>query len=91
MEFLEKSIPRVTPLTQAFKVAIKYGTMDGGSTASFFKNSKIPTMQKMWASMIEMNMNTATQESGIKSVLGETRFSSEPKKNGLNLTLINSH
>lgn len=54
----------------AKQVAIKYGTMTDGSTAAFFQNSKVPTMQKMWASMMETNANTETQNDGIRRVLG---------------------
>ena len=44
--------------------------MKGGSTQKFFQNSKIPTYQKMWASMMEMDSNTIDQQTGINRVLG---------------------
>ena len=50
---------------------IEYGTKSDGSTASFFKNSKVPTYQKMWASMIERKSNTETQDEGIARVISK--------------------
>ena len=53
------------------QMTIEYGTKADGSTASFFKNSKVPTYQKMWASMVERKSNTETQDEGIDRVKGK--------------------
>ena len=53
------------------QMEIEYGTKSDGSTASFFKNSKVPTYQKMWASMIERKSNTETQDEGINRVISK--------------------
>lgn len=53
------------------QIEIEYGTKSDGSTASFFKNSKVPTYQKMWASMIERKSNTETQDEGIARVISK--------------------
>ncbi|XP_022320708.2 glutamate receptor 2-like [Crassostrea virginica] len=45
----------LTPIQNADDLAaqteITFGTLDSGSTQSFFKDSKVPTYQKMWAYM----------------------------------------
>lgn len=45
----------LTPIQNADDLAaqteITYGTLESGSTQSFFKDSKVPTYQKMWAYM----------------------------------------
>ena len=53
------------------QIEIEYGTKSDGSTASFFKNSKVPTYQKMWASMVERKSNTETQDEGIARVISK--------------------
>ena len=53
------------------QMEIEYGTKSDGSTASFFKNSKVPTYQKMWASMVERKSNTETQDEGINRVISK--------------------
>ncbi|KAF7258319.1 hypothetical protein EG68_04684, partial [Paragonimus skrjabini miyazakii] len=46
---METDIDNVEDLTRQTK--IKYGTLFGGSTYSFFKHSDIPTYQRMWEFM----------------------------------------
>ncbi|KAA3680998.1 uncharacterized protein DEA37_0002624 [Paragonimus westermani] len=46
---METDIENVEDLTRQTK--IKYGTLFGGSTYSFFKHSDIPTYQRMWEFM----------------------------------------
>ncbi|KAA0192011.1 Glutamate receptor ionotropic kainate 3, partial [Fasciolopsis buskii] len=46
---METDIENVEDLTRQTK--IKYGTLYGGSTYSFFKHSDIPTYQRMWEFM----------------------------------------
>ncbi|XP_013407964.2 glutamate receptor ionotropic, kainate 2 [Lingula anatina] len=49
---------------------IEYGTLEGGSTMTFFRESKIPTYQRMWAFMESRTPNvfTRTTEDGIERV-----------------------
>ncbi|XP_067949729.1 glutamate receptor 2-like [Watersipora subatra] len=53
----------------AKQTAIKYGTMHGGSTANFFKNSKYPTYAKMWNFMSKYpEMATSSNDAGVQRV-----------------------
>jgi len=38
---------------------IKYGCVKGGSTAAFFRDSKIPTFSRMWVAMESNDKNFA--------------------------------
>jgi len=38
---------------------IKYGCVKGGSTAAFFRDSKIPTFSRMWVAMESNEKNFA--------------------------------
>ncbi|OWR43841.1 hypothetical protein KGM_209173 [Danaus plexippus plexippus] len=46
---MDDSIKNVEDL--ALQTKIKYGTVDGGSTYSFFKRSNVSTYQRMWTAM----------------------------------------
>lgn len=65
----------VSPIESAEDLAkqteISYGTLDGGSTKTFFKESKIETYQRMWAFMEsrEPSVFTKNYEEGIQRVL----------------------
>ncbi|XP_011303627.1 glutamate receptor ionotropic, kainate 1 isoform X6 [Fopius arisanus] len=65
----------ITPIENAADLAeqteITYGTLEGGSTMTFFRDSKIGIYQKMWRFM-ESRRSTvfvSTYEEGIKRVL----------------------
>ncbi|XP_055588380.1 glutamate receptor ionotropic, kainate 2-like [Uranotaenia lowii] len=49
MERMDASIESADDLAKQSK--IKYGTLSGGSTMSFFQNSNFSTYQRMWAAM----------------------------------------
>ncbi|KAF4528382.1 hypothetical protein B566_EDAN017002 [Ephemera danica] len=65
----------ITPIENAAELAeqteIAYGTLSGGSTMTFFRDSKIGTYQKMWRFMESKRANVFvnTYEEGIKRVL----------------------
>lgn len=64
----------ITPIENAEDLAsqqdIQYGTLDGGSTMTFFRDSKIDIYQKMWRSMENRKqVFTATYEEGVQRVL----------------------
>ncbi|TRY72258.1 hypothetical protein TCAL_00217 [Tigriopus californicus] len=64
-----------TPIESAEDLAdqsdIKYGTLVGGSTMTFFRDSKIETYQKMWRYMESNDPDTFTHsyEEGVERVL----------------------
>lgn len=65
----------ITPIESADDLAdqseIAYGTLEGGSTMTFFRDSKIETYQKMWRFMEnrEKSVFVSTYEEGIRRVL----------------------
>ncbi|XP_078618325.1 glutamate receptor ionotropic, kainate 2-like isoform X2 [Branchiostoma floridae x Branchiostoma japonicum] len=71
VERMESPIESADDLAKQTK--IKYGTLDFGATQTFFKNSKIPTYEKMWAFMSsqEPSVFTKSTEEGIDRVLNE--------------------
>ncbi|CAH1226185.1 GRIK2 [Branchiostoma lanceolatum] len=71
VERMESPIESSDDLAKQTK--IKYGTLDFGATQTFFKNSKIPTYEKMWAFMSsqEPSVFTKSTEEGIDRVLNE--------------------
>ncbi|KAG5447043.1 Glutamate receptor ionotropic, kainate 3 [Clonorchis sinensis] len=71
---METEIENVEDLTRQTK--IKYGTLYGGSTYSFFKHSDIPTYQRMWEFM---NANKSlfvnkTEEGIVRALNGDYAF-----------------
>ncbi|XP_062608143.1 glutamate receptor 2-like isoform X1 [Saccostrea cucullata] len=64
----------LTPIQNADDLAaqteITYGTLSSGSTQSFFKESKVPTYQKMWAYMSTAypSVFVKTTEEGVRKV-----------------------
>ncbi|XP_056013013.1 glutamate receptor 2-like [Ostrea edulis] len=64
----------LTPIENADDLAaqteISYGTLESGSTQSFFKESKVPTYQKMWAYMSTAypSVFVKTTEEGVRKV-----------------------
>lgn len=64
----------LTPIQNADDLAaqteITYGTLESGSTQSFFKDSKVPTYQKMWAYMSTAypRVFVRTTEEGVRKV-----------------------
>ncbi|XP_047357215.1 glutamate receptor ionotropic, kainate 2 isoform X6 [Vespa velutina] len=65
----------ITPIENAADLAeqteISYGTLEGGSTMTFFRDSKIGTYQKMWRFMESKTPSVfvKTYEEGVKRVL----------------------
>ncbi|XP_076628805.1 glutamate receptor ionotropic, kainate 2 isoform X9 [Colletes latitarsis] len=65
----------ITPIENAADLAeqteISYGTLDGGSTMTFFRDSKIGIYQKMWRFMESKSKSVFVQsyEEGVKKVL----------------------
>ncbi|XP_053978652.1 glutamate receptor ionotropic, kainate 2 isoform X2 [Hylaeus volcanicus] len=65
----------ITPIENAADLAeqteISYGTLDGGSTMTFFRDSKIGIYQKMWRFMESKSKAVFVQsyEEGVKKVL----------------------
>lgn len=65
----------ISPIERADDLAkqsdIKYGTLYGGSTMTFFKTSKIPTYQRMWHVMdsTEPSVFVNSSQEGIDRVL----------------------
>ncbi|XP_069968715.1 glutamate receptor ionotropic, kainate 2 isoform X3 [Bactrocera oleae] len=65
----------ITPIEGASDLAeqsdISYGTLEGGSTMTFFRDSKIDTYQKMWQYMETRHSSVfvKTYEEGIKRVI----------------------
>ncbi|XP_043248643.1 glutamate receptor ionotropic, kainate 2 [Colletes gigas] len=65
----------ITPIENAADLAeqteISYGTLDGGSTMTFFRDSKIGIYQKMWRFMESKSKTVFVQsyEEGVKKVL----------------------
>ncbi|XP_035742593.1 glutamate receptor ionotropic, kainate 2-like isoform X6 [Vespa mandarinia] len=65
----------ITPIENAADLAeqteISYGTLEGGSTMTFFRDSKIGTYQKMWKFMESKTPSVfvKTYEEGVKRVL----------------------
>ncbi|KAJ1521477.1 hypothetical protein ONE63_003145 [Megalurothrips usitatus] len=65
----------ITPIENAADLAeqseISYGTLEGGSTMTFFRDSKIEIYQKMWRFMENKKPSVfvSTYEEGIKRVL----------------------
>nr|QKN21522.1 glutamate receptor ionotropic kainate 2 [Zeugodacus tau] len=65
----------ITPIEGASDLAeqtdISYGTLEGGSTMTFFRDSKIDTYQKMWQYMEARRSSVfvKTYEEGIKRVI----------------------
>ncbi|XP_043496158.1 glutamate receptor ionotropic, kainate 2 isoform X7 [Polistes fuscatus] len=65
----------ITPIENAADLAeqteISYGTLEGGSTMTFFRDSKIGTYQKMWSFMESKTPSVfvKTYEEGVKRVL----------------------
>ncbi|XP_069959651.1 glutamate receptor ionotropic, kainate 2 isoform X4 [Cherax quadricarinatus] len=65
----------ITPIESAEDLAeqseIEYGTLEGGSTMAFFRDSKIETYQKMWRYMESKRPSVfvPTIEDGVKRVL----------------------
>ncbi|XP_015191417.1 PREDICTED: glutamate receptor ionotropic, kainate 2 isoform X6 [Polistes dominula] len=65
----------ITPIENAADLAeqteISYGTLEGGSTMTFFRDSKIGTYQKMWRFMDSKTPSVfvKTYEEGVKRVL----------------------
>ncbi|XP_043242280.1 glutamate receptor ionotropic, kainate 2-like isoform X2 [Amphibalanus amphitrite] len=65
----------ITPIESAEGLAdqseISYGTLEGGSTLTFFRDSKIDTYKKMWRFMENKKPSvfTKTYEEGIERVL----------------------
>ncbi|KAK9686988.1 Ligand-gated ion channel [Popillia japonica] len=49
---------------------IKYGCVDGGATATFFRDSNVSTFQKMWSTMISSEpwVFQPTNKDGVKNV-----------------------
>jgi len=64
----------ITPIENAEDLArqkeISYGTLSGGSTMTFFRDSKIPTYQKMWEYMEHKRPSVFVKnyEEGVKRV-----------------------
>ena len=64
-----------TPIENADDLAdqslIQYGTLLGGSTMTFFRDSKIETYQKMWRFMESKDPSvfTSTYAEGIERVM----------------------
>nr|XP_024214688.1 glutamate receptor ionotropic, kainate 2-like isoform X1 [Halyomorpha halys] len=63
----------ITPIENAEDLAgqteIAYGTLDSGSTMTFFRDSMIETYKKMWRFMENKKVFVSTYEEGIKRVL----------------------
>ncbi|XP_052132388.1 glutamate receptor ionotropic, kainate 2 [Frankliniella occidentalis] len=65
----------ITPIENAADLAdqteISYGTLEGGSTMTFFRDSKIEIYQKMWRFMENKKPSVfvSTYEEGVKRVL----------------------
>uniref|UniRef100_A0AAN0LHJ5 Glutamate receptor ionotropic kainate 2 n=1 Tax=Polyphagotarsonemus latus TaxID=1204166 RepID=A0AAN0LHJ5_9ACAR len=64
----------ITPIEDvedlAAQTKIQYGTLENGSTMTFFRDSKVPTYQKMWKYMISHpEVFVKTYEEGLKRVL----------------------
>ncbi|XP_015787527.1 glutamate receptor ionotropic, kainate 2-like [Tetranychus urticae] len=64
----------ITPIESVEDLAsqskIAYGTLDSGSTMTFFRDSRIETYQKMWRFMENKpNVFVSTYEEGVKRVL----------------------
>ncbi|XP_035687429.1 glutamate receptor ionotropic, kainate 2-like isoform X2 [Branchiostoma floridae] len=81
----------------AAQTQIHYGCLQGGTTMTFFKNSKVPTYQKMWAFMntVEPSPFTKTVEEGILRVLNgnyafllESTMNEYVRRKSCNLTQI---
>lgn len=69
VERLQKPIQNVAELSSQEKIT--YGTLEGGSTMSFFRDSKIPIYQKMWKFMEKhQSVFVSTYDEGTKKVLG---------------------
>ncbi|XP_050440989.1 glutamate receptor ionotropic, kainate 2-like [Adelges cooleyi] len=68
VERLQKPIQNVAELSSQEKIA--YGTLEGGSTMSFFRDSHIPIYKKMWEFMAKHNSAfVSTYDEGTKKVL----------------------
>ncbi|KAL1139702.1 hypothetical protein AAG570_006680 [Ranatra chinensis] len=63
----------ITPIENAEDLAsqtdIAYGTLESGSTMTFFRDSMIETYKKMWRFMENKKVFVSTYEEGIKRVL----------------------
>ncbi|CAH2093715.1 unnamed protein product [Euphydryas editha] len=59
----------------ALQTKIKYGTLNGGSTYSFFKRSNVSTYQKMWAAMesARPSVFVKNNDEGVERVLKSKR------------------
>ncbi|KAK7071641.1 hypothetical protein SK128_027199 [Halocaridina rubra] len=68
VERMESPIESAEDLAKQTK--IKYGSMYGGSTYTFFSTSKVPTYQRMFSFMESQNPSvyTKTNEEGVKRV-----------------------
>ena len=64
----------ITPIENAEDLArqkeIAYGTLSGGSTMTFFRDSKIPTYKKMWDYMEDKRPSVFVRnyDEGVKRV-----------------------
>lgn len=69
VERMVSPIETADDLVQQHK--IKYGTIDGGSTMTFFRESKIPTYQRLWSNMNSNSKQVFVSKSevGIEKVL----------------------
>jgi ionotropic glutamate receptor len=68
MERLEPSIESAEALSKQTK--IKYGTVEGGATQAFFRESNYSTFQRMWTSMIQARPSVFEKNNadGVKRV-----------------------
>lgn len=70
----------ITPIENAEDLAgqteIPYGTLESGSTMTFFRDSMIETYKKMWRFMENKKPSvfTTTYEEGIKRVLDDGNY-----------------
>ena len=50
---------------------IQYGSVDGGSTKEFFRNSKVPTYSRMWSFMVSWGNQVFVKDNqqGVQKVL----------------------
>src|SRR5688500_14489134 len=63
---LDESIKGLDDLAAQSKV--KYGCVDGGSTAAFFKDSSMPEKRQLWENMVKFGSLKQSNVEGIKEV-----------------------
>ena len=63
---LDESIKSLEDLAAQTKV--KYGCVDGATTAAFFKDSPMEEKRKVWDNMIQMKSLKKSNDEGIQAV-----------------------